>query len=895
MPQMAAVKAEAEEQKAKAKLLMAQGKKKLADVPKLFQFKLDQVKGKVPSPRPGMQDIGPVMSQMLDQRIEQLVSAKPRLSQFANEKTLANLDRSHANLLKMRKKAGSQPAKLARAQRQMQQMITQTEQQLEQPLKQSHELAKRPDIIEAQQRLTKMRAEYSEMYEGPKTWAGQASRLVGLGILNRAKFITAQSDQLGLRSMSCQRYLIGYLSKAEPFIPQEWELDEPAERDYIGPGWLFSEYQKDKFVGLTVRPERLDNRKGEYRVQGSGDPVWISGPEEDDAPAVVVDEQLTAYLLAQDVDDSIRVVLAESSDSEGAKKTSEANPLLIPVAFKDRDDESLLEPWLKVNQSAKLWPLPEESVSLHQFTREGKDARDWLKPYLREDKSEAPSYQDFEKAMKKKMTGGMEIEDYFEHKQQQNFALMEENSHKISSPKGREDALKSVQDLKNKFAQDKVNPQQIDTIAAMQKGHQHVKETCDKVGQQFSELREAGHKLPEKEVGKALQRNQRLKNAMQSMHDELQPFVKDMLDKKPEIDQKIADLKSDPKLTAMKYRKLTRSELEQAYAKGESLKRLDLKGMDLKGINLSGADLSDSILQDADFTGADLNDCKLHSVIAVKIKLNGSNLERADLTKAIMNEAELNQCHAEGAIWDRALLKEAKFTGANLKQGRFFRTLLERAELNNTHLEHADLKSVYALKANLEASRLNGSQLEKAVMLNAILSGADFRDAKGFEANMWGAQAQEADFRKTFLPKLRLGPAKLHKAKLQGSQMQYLNLMGGDANLANFEGAALDRAYMDSAKLTQCNLRNTDMSWANLTCCNLEGADLKGADLMYGRLKKVRMTGADLTTTNFFGADLTKLVLGKAKLSGTNFKRTVLAGQGHMVEEINQEVVDEPA
>ncbi|WP_159084495.1 DUF2169 family type VI secretion system accessory protein [Dongshaea marina] len=244
-PETMAVAAEAQEKMAEGKKLLAQGKKQISDIPKLLNFKLDQIKGKTPSPQMSMMDMGPAMSRQLDGHVERLLSMKSWLkTQPVDDKALASVDNAHASLLKQRTRMGALPAELAKQKQEAQQQIAKAEQQLNQQMTQLPQLRQHPNVIEGMQNLEKMKAEYAQMFETPKTWSAQASRLVCLaqqGLSNKQ----AECDELGLRPMSCQRYLIGYLDRAHPFEPEDWQLDEPAEREHIGPGGCFPNTGKE--------------------------------------------------------------------------------------------------------------------------------------------------------------------------------------------------------------------------------------------------------------------------------------------------------------------------------------------------------------------------------------------------------------------------------------------------------------------------------------------------------------------------------------------------------------------------------------------------------------------------------------------------------------------------
>ena len=109
----------------------------------------------------------------------------------------------------------------------------------------------------------------------------------------------------------------------------------------------------------------------------------------------------------------------------------------------------------------------------------------------------------------------------------------------------------------------------------------------------------------------------------------------------------------------MKYKKITREELEQFLRKhklwlrnekdGEkaNLSWADLSGANLSGANLSGADLSwadqrGANLREADLSGANLREANLREADLSGANLSGADLSWADLSGANLSGADLS-------------------------------------------------------------------------------------------------------------------------------------------------------------------------------------------------------------------------------------------------------------
>ncbi|WP_159084464.1 DUF2169 family type VI secretion system accessory protein [Dongshaea marina] len=878
------VMADAKELKSQAKLKLAEAKKKLADVPKLLNFKLDQIKGAQPKPKLGMLDLAPSMSSQLDGHIERLLATKASLkSKPMPPGVIAKLDKAHSQLLRQRATLGELPAKIADVQKQAGQELEKAQKQLQQQVKKYPQLQGKPEVEEALAKLEQSKAQVASQFELTNDWSTQASRLVALAQSSIAKK-RPEHEALGIRSVSAQRYLLGYLGAAYPFKPQQWQLNEAAERDSIGPGWLLAEYKEDKFVGLTVRPKSLDSAKGEYRVQGSESPecCWSAGPPEEDAPALVAGDPFTAYWLAQDLDDSLRVGVAPSAESEGAKQVVKADPLLIPVAAEQSENQELLAPWLAVNPQARLWPLPKDMGSLEDFIEQKHNPRAWLEPYLRKEQQEAPGPADFQQAMQEKHTGGLSIPDFIRSKLDTHLKEAEQQLSKIPHAESKAKALDALSQYRGNFLKAMANPLPANPVQTFKE----LRQGLDQAMAQVSAV--ASHKkypLPAEQLKKM----DDFKQKMSGILDKMEPLAVQAPEQIEQAKSQAAAVKEDPKLAKLKYRKLTRPELEEAYRDGESLQRLDLSGLCLKGIVLSGADLSHSILSGTDLSDSDLSKARLHSVVADKLCLVGANLSQGDLSQALMGKADLSECQAPEAVFDKAMLKGAKLAKANLSGGRFYHTLLQDADLSDANLKDSDLGEVYAMKATLDRADLRGARLEKAVLMNAKLRQGRLQQSRGAKANLWSIEGEDIAFEGAELPGLRLGAAMIPGANFSGAQLPRLSMMEGDASGGDFSGTNLDGAYINQCQMMKADFTHVDLKKGQLARSNLEGANFRGANLMQTALVKTRLVGADLSHCSLYNADIRKLEIGDTKLEGINLKRTVLVDKEKLLEAINHE------
>jgi len=151
--------------------------------------------------------------------------------------------------------------------------------------------------------------------------------------------------------------------------------------------------------------------------------------------------------------------------------------------------------------------------------------------------------------------------------------------------------------------------------------------------------------------------------------------------------------------------RLTREQVEQHIAAGDSLngsnlEGLELSGMALPGVNLEGARLAGASFDRADLTGATFSGADLTGASLRDAELSGADFTRADLTRATLDRANLRD-----AVLYRAILREA-----SLRQANLFRGILEQADARDADFSEANLYEAYfvdALTGGARADRAN--------------------------------------------------------------------------------------------------------------------------------------------------------------------------------------------
>jgi len=219
-------------------------------------------------------------------------------------------------------------------------------------------------------------------------------------------------------------------------------------------------------------------------------------------------------------------------------------------------------------------------------------------------------------------------------------------------------------------------------------------------------------------------------------------------------------------------------------SRGEILDRIAC-GESLRGMNLVRADLSALDLSRADFVEA--------------------NLRMAEMSRADLREARLTGCFLSGAV-----LNEVNLVGANLVEASLIGAALIGSDLSRADLSGADLTG-----ANLQCAELAGAYLVGTFLNETDLTGANLSNAYVRMAQMAGAN--------------------LSGAMLEGVDLSYTDLSGVRLDGSCLQGANLTGANLSASTLTRANLRGANLSGATLRGCNLTGAKLR--DIQFAAVK----------------------------------------------------------
>jgi uncharacterized protein YjbI with pentapeptide repeats len=226
---------------------------------------------------------------------------------------------------------------------------------------------------------------------------------------------------------------------------------------------------------------------------------------------------------------------------------------------------------------------------------------------------------------------------------------------------------------------------------------------------------------------------------------------------------------------------------------------------------LSRGDILDRVARGESLRGCNLVRADLSAMDLAHVDLAESNLRMADLNRANLRGASLTRCFLSGA-----LLNEARLTGANMVETSMIGACLNGADLSGADLSGSDLTGANLAGAQLAGAYIVGTFLNETDLSGANLSGAFARMAQIAGSNLAGASLESADFSYTDLSNVRLDGSCLSSANLTGANLAGSTLKGCDLRGADLTGADLSGCDLTAAKLRDIRFAGVKLTdaWA---------------------------------------------------------------------------------
>ncbi|MBU2549040.1 MAG: DUF2169 domain-containing protein [Proteobacteria bacterium] len=887
--------------------------KKIRAIPREIENIKKQAMGKAPRMKRSLSEIHQITKGVISGRLadlDRLETMSRSLHSEFGHKVKINLDmfdRMRTKLQDMGRHIDQTVAHLARTQQEMAAAPAQAEQQLSEFLKKNispHDLELAgldPDNLDFLHETTE-----------------PAWREAGFDFVVRCRknleIDREASDrlaELGLERHTIKRAWLGLNPVEADEEPASWAL--PTENPGAGregplilpAGLVIPRFDDAKLKRIAIRPGDYDTDRDEVLVEGS-DQGPLALLIDDGAPVIRAGDDLSAWLVEQEIGDLCSVVAlkapGDQADENTARSIEACSAFLVLLPASQAKSKDVEEAWLGAFPNAQMLPLP-EGENVFEAQRKGVDIREWLIEALPPEMARAHKFESIvplpgqspgefklpalplsAAAIKGLVDKAIEdVNAAFKPETDQLLAMSAEIEQHV-----RDSAVKIGLDPDEALAQAKNQPVKSfaehaeDTARGLAERREALKAPNflppgveDKMKESEAKIRRMGQEAEARwQAGQAELAAGREKIAAARAKAQSGEFP-------PEIKARMKEYGID----SDKRGKVTREEVIERYQAGDSLSQANMSELDLSGLDLAGIDLKSA-------------DC-------TKTDFSGSNLEGADLSQAVAMEANFSEANLQGAIFQKGLFMKALFKKSDLRRSQLRQALMKGADLTEADLREAVVDMVIFSQAKLAKARLAesdvglsifagadvsetdfaGARLEKCLFKDTLLDKADFSGAAVNSTLFYGAKGAEVVFTGANMDKARLGgKTDLSGADFREASMKEACYRDSDLKGASFQGANLEKAILENCDLSQTDFSKITARKCRLIKSNLEGADLRAVNLFHGSLRKSRLVNADLSRSNLFGVDFYKAVFGNTNLDLTNMKRTQLHGRTEFLE-----------
>ncbi|WP_299491543.1 DUF2169 domain-containing protein [uncultured Shewanella sp.] len=852
---------------------LAQAKKNLSDLPRYFEFKQAQLTDNIPSPSMTPSTLFQSVPAKLDGNIVKLEKLKGTLSSLPVPKSAFTEIENSINKIKASKTQFSEFEQSYKAVNQ--QIIKQARAIPIPPIPMSESPDIKKQYAEGLKKV-EMAINTLESNSSKQPWHDKASQIIGLAQLNLTNYIPILKGY-GFRQVAIKKHMLVYINEPQFFSGKEWGLDDIKDI-CIPKGWLLAEYSNGLFTALHSREQLFDSTNN-IIIEGSEPELWYSELVVGQ-PVLLCQDKVIAWLLEQDLQPYANIIELSSPTDNLSDEAKEAVKAASQVFIFTQGVENT-EEWEVVFPKGEWLSLQNDLVIQNAY-KEGIDLVDWFLPYLKQnDKTIAlNSLTASQKAKRqaKSYLPAINVENMVNEQYQSSLSNM-----------GIKPGQTIAQAMADKFAESKekvlsdfASPSAKKTLQEkVQLSLSHSKpmplsEAMKQASSKLDDVVQSSRRHIDDPV--TLENIKKGGGQLQSGMGELMDFVK-------QSEAKMDAANMSPENAVLPLSPLTREDVIQYKMVNKDMIEKDLSGLDLSGLDLSGVDFSKSIMSDTDLSETILTDAKFNHII-------GDGL--------ILNDAQ-----AQGASFDKAMLVDASFKHADLSKTQFVSAMATGANFTGSVMMQARLHQISAIGADFSDCCFNGSDLSKGIFLNAIFENAQLKDIDGTKMKAFQASARKSQWQGARLTKALFWEAELDMANFSSIHAENARFAKAKLNYADFNGAYLMKSNFSEAELYQANLSESDLRSACFNQvlareANFEAVNLKktqcirsdftlvnfnGSDAMEANFMRSLLTSAQLEYVNLYNADLYKVTLGNNSMTGSNFKRTLLAQKEAYIDE----------
>lgn len=696
-------------------------------------------------------------------------------------------------------------------------------------------------------------------------------------------------QKLGFEKHTVKRGWFGVLPEERQEQMQDWG---EKEQDFPLPkGLVMPRFAEATLVSVRIRPGELTRTDKDILVPGSKTPPLFLSAIDIGAPVIHVEDELTAWLVEQEIGDACAVLAMAEPDEKPGDDAANAmkDALLVLTVRPDSGDGSPRdwEKWQKIFPEGKpaILPAGKNLYDIHQ--KEG--IRSWLMQFLPDEFSAANNVDitlpEAGKPPTKSPVAGLAIPTFDVKGMVKGFS---DDIKAFHQPKIDEiNKLKKGMEAKAREAILKAgkDPDEIMNAAPEKKSFAATgKDMADKILQQKDKLKGQGVLTPENEqkmndaaaqvLKMGQEGEQRYQEGMQKLAAAREKIAKVKTGELPdELKTKFAAAGVDPD----RLKKLTREEVIARHEQGMSLEGANLNEVDLSGLDLTGIDLTKAMCRKTIFKGSVLQNAIFDQTLAQEADLTETDLRGSSINMAILNKAKFKEADIRDVKFKQAMLKEADMEGARFAGAHVYMTVLQKANLAKADFARADCEMSVFSDATANEGNFAGARLKKCLFKRTLLDKVDFSGASFPSTLLHGATGKDVKFTGADFTKGRMaGECKLSGSDFKGITMDQGSFRDSDLSGSDFHGAVISQSILENCDLSEVDLTGVSAKKTRFSKSNLEGAKMAGINLFLGSLRKAKLLRTDLSNSNLFAVDLYKSVLGETNFNGANLKKTLL-------------------
>lgn len=284
---------------------------------------------------------------------------------------------------------------------------------------------------------------------------------------------------------------------------------------------------------------------------------------------------------------------------------------------------------------------------------------------------------------------------------------------------------------------------------------------------------------------------------------------------------------------------LTRASLYCADLRAASLHGAKLEQADIRGASFRGADLSMAVLDRADLRSATMMVIDTEGVSVVNHARKQNNFGGVDFSNCSLKSASFGNAKLDGAVFHGALLIGTSFRGARLTNASFTGAVLMGVDMQDLNLPPETFAGcTFGVSPEAKAK---APQLAEAVVLHHrwVLSGGaegraaclDGEDLRPLANLMKGRNLVGLQARGVIAIGLDFSDCLLQGAKFEGADLRAANFSSADLSGVSFHIARLAHAGFKGARFSNLRLRNGEVLSPNLLGADADPAQFEDAVL----------------------------------------------------------------